>query len=98
MGTSNSRRWRSCGITPGTAITSRPLQGRPDNSHQPTALVHEAWLRLVGNENRTTWLSGRKQGAFKQRAGARTLVRSSAETGSAPEFTSGMERSDVAAD
>jgi len=25
---------------------------RPDQTLQPTALVHEAWLRLVGNENR----------------------------------------------
>src|SRR5438132_3000566 len=24
---------------------------RPDHTLQPTALVHEAWLRLTGNEN-----------------------------------------------
>jgi len=26
-------------------------QERPDQTLQPTALVHEAWLRLIGNEN-----------------------------------------------
>src|SRR5215475_2284481 len=30
---------------------AKMAQERPDQTLQPTALVHEAWLRLVGNEN-----------------------------------------------
>ena len=30
---------------------ARMSRERPDQTLQPTALVHEAWLRLVGNEN-----------------------------------------------
>ena len=30
--------------------TSKMAHERPDQTLQPTALVHEAWLRLVGNE------------------------------------------------
>lgn len=38
---------------------ARMVRERSDQTLQPTALVHEAWLRLVGNDNENVQWSGR---------------------------------------
>src|SRR5271163_646689 len=58
---------------------ARMAHERPDQTLQPTALVHEAWLRLVANENQE-W-NGRAH-FFGAAAGpGNSCSRSSRETG-----------------
>src|SRR6476619_1445091 len=57
-----------------TLAAMRMAAESPDHTLQPTALVHEAYLRLIGGENRPTWEHRRQFVAAAAEAMRRILV------------------------
>jgi RNA polymerase sigma factor (TIGR02999 family) len=72
---------------------AKMAQERPDQTLQPTALVHEAWLRLAGHENRA-W-NGRAHFFGAAAEAMRRILIENARRKSAARHGAGQARLDI---